>query len=379
MKILHINPYSDNSLYDNLYDIQSKKEDIDVYVPLNIKFKDKALSKRDYKIYSFIFNDFDRIAFLKKQKKVFNDICKRFATKKYNIIHAHTLFSSGYVAYLLNKKYDIPYIVSIQNTDVNFFLKNFRFLKKLANIIMENASRIVYISKPYMDKVMDKYVYSYNFKNFKHKSCVCPYGIDKFWIENKSTGRKMENDGALKILSVGEVNKNKNQIGVCYLCDSLIEKGYKVEYNIVGNIKDKKIYKMLKGKEYVNYLGYMGKAELRKVYNNNDIFILLSKTETFGLVYAEAISQGLPVIYTRGEGFDEQFPDGYIGYSVNLNNGKELLEKVNAIIENYSYLSENCGKAVARFDWETIAQVYNRMYLECKKEPLNNIIRRVIS
>ena len=370
MKILHINPYSDNNLYDNLYDIQNRTEDIDVYVPLNIRFKDKVLSKRDYKIYSFVFNDFDRIVFLKKQKKVFNDICQRFTIKRYNIIHAHTLFSSGYVAYLLNKEYDIPYIVSIQNTDVNFFLKNFRFLKKLANVIMEKASKIVYISKPYMNEVMDKYVYSYNFENFKHKSCVCPYGIDKFWIENKSIGRTMENNGYLKILSVGEVNKNKNQIEVCHLCDRLIEKGYKVEYNIVGNVKDEKIYKMLKGKEYVNYLGYMGKDELRKVYNNNDSFILLSKTETFGLVYAEAISQGLPVIYTRGEGFDEQFPDGCIGYSVNLNNEEELLEKVNAIMENYSYLSENCGKAVARFEWETIAQVYNRIYLACKKRNL---------
>lgn len=38
-----------------------------------------------------------------------------------------------------------------------------------------------------------------------------------------------------------------------------------------------------------------------------------SHKETFGLVYAEAMSQGLPIIYTKNQGFDGQFPDGYVG------------------------------------------------------------------
>jgi len=41
-----------------------------------------------------------------------------------------------------------------------------------------------------------------------------------------------------------------------------------------------------------------------------------SITETFGLVYAEALSQGLPVLYTRGQGFDRQFEEGEVGYAV---------------------------------------------------------------
>ena len=38
------------------------------------------------------------------------------------------------------------------------------------------------------------------------------------------------------------------------------------------------------------------------IYRENDIYVMPSIIETFGLVYAEAMSQGLPVIYTRGQG-----------------------------------------------------------------------------
>ena len=40
-------------------------------------------------------------------------------------------------------------------------------------------------------------------------------------------------------------------------------------------------------------------------------FCLPSHAETFGLVYVEAMSQGLPIIY-EGQGFDKQFQDGEV-------------------------------------------------------------------
>ena len=40
-----------------------------------------------------------------------------------------------------------------------------------------------------------------------------------------------------------------------------------------------------------------------------------SITETFGLVYGEALSQGLLIIYTKGQGFDGQIKEKLAGYS----------------------------------------------------------------
>ena len=65
-----------------------------------------------------------------------------------------------------------------------------------------------------------------------------------------------------------------------------------------------------------------------KYFIESDIFVMPSRYETFGLVYVEALSQGLPVIYTRGQGFDGQIPDGEVGYSVKCNDVNEIAEKL---------------------------------------------------
>jgi glycosyltransferase involved in cell wall biosynthesis len=60
----------------------------------------------------------------------------------------------------------------------------------------------------------------------------------------------------------------------------------------------------------------MPKEKLLNNYRNSDIFIMPSYNETFGLVYIEAMSQGLPIIYTQNEGVDGYFKEGSVGYSV---------------------------------------------------------------
>ena len=102
-------------------------------------------------------------------------------------------------------------------------------------------------------------------------------------------------------MQIGDIDKNKNIITTISAIEILLEKGCEIKLNVVGKIKDQKIFDKIKELEYVNYLGYVSKEELIKIYRKNDIFILPSIHETFGLVYAEAMSQGLPVIYTRGK------------------------------------------------------------------------------
>ena len=93
-----------------------------------------------------------------------------------------------------------------------------------------------------------------------------------------------------------------------------------------------------------------------------------SHTETFGLTYAEAMSQGLPVIYTRGQGFDKQFDDGVVGYSVSDTNVQELVQKIMECIKHYEKLSTNCVTNVTKFDWNYICNTYISIYEKMIKE-----------
>ena len=87
-----------------------------------------------------------------------------------------------------------------------------------------------------------------------------------------------------------------------------------------------------------------------------------SFTETFGLVYVEALSQGLPVIYTKGQGFDGQFPEGTVGYHVTPTESKDVAEKILKIAENYMKISSNCNNGIKKYQWKMISEEYLRIY-----------------
>jgi len=74
--------------------------------------------------------------------------------------------------------------------------------------------------------------------------------------------------------------------------------------------------------------------EMPFVYNGSDIFVMASKTEAFGLVYAEALSCGIPVIGTSVGGIPEIIDNGKTGYIINPENPVELSKIIQFLINN---------------------------------------------
>ncbi len=85
----------------------------------------------------------------------------------------------------------------------------------------------------------------------------------------------------------------------------------------------------------------------------------------FGLVYPDAITQGLPVIYSKGQGFDEQFEEGAVGYHVDSKNEEEIADRIIDIRGNYETIFRNCIQLSDKFDWAKIAGEYQSMYRDC--------------
>ncbi|KUO49310.1 MAG: hypothetical protein APF76_16030 [Desulfitibacter sp. BRH_c19] len=89
-----------------------------------------------------------------KHIKIFKDAVRQYRINDYSVVHAHSLFSNGYIALNLKRKFGKPYIVAVRNTDVNIFFKYMIHLRRLGVQILENADRIIFLSKAYRDKVM---------------------------------------------------------------------------------------------------------------------------------------------------------------------------------------------------------------------------------
>lgn len=364
MKILHINSYySTSRFYKNLYENQIKSGlDIDVFVPVSSAFENNDFDYGEYTKISKNHNKYDRYFFHLKHNKIYNDVQKKYNIKEYSIIHAHSLFSNGYIAMRLKKQYGIPYVVAVRNTDVNLFFKKMIHLRKLGINIMKEADKVIFLSVSYMDQTIEKYVPKHLQKAIYKKVSIIPNGIDNFWFKNIATTKKTPEIPNLKLLQVGDINKNKNIETTVKAIDILISKGYNVKLNIVGKVKDQKVYNKIKSLDYVNYLGYKPREELISIYRDNDIFVMPSIHETFGLVYAEAMSQGLPVIYSKGQGFDGQFEDEDVGYSVGCFSAMDILNRIIDILNNYNEISFRCTQNIEKFKWGKIALQYTELY-----------------
>lgn len=364
MKILHINGnYLFTYLHCNMIkSLMKYVADNQIIVPMYDK--NRAIVKPDSNVtVSECFNKWDRLIFDYKQLKIFKSIDELYNIDKFDCIHAYTLFTDGNCAMKLSEKYNKPYVVAVRNTDVNDFFKKMFYLRKRGIKIMRNASAVFFLSEKYKKQVFDKYIPLKYKKEIEDKTYIIPNGIDDFWLNNAYKKDKI-NKKNIKIVYAGRIDKNKNIPTTQKAMKILNQRGYNAKLTVVGRAEDKRELKKINTDSNTVYIEALPKEKLLEVYRQNDIFVMPSFTETFGLVYAEAMSQGLPVVYTRGQGFDGQFEEGFAGYSVNSNSPEEIADVIEKIIADYSTISANCISGALQFNWKEIAEKYYEIY-EC--------------
>lgn len=363
IKVCHICSNFDNFFINFMNQFVSEEVNIKVFYPRAIE-RGLPDIKAPYLDVRLNYNQLDRIFFLKKENKIYQDYIKLYGDSGFNLIHAHTLFSNGYIALKLKENFNIPYIVAVRDMDVNLFLKYRLNLRKIGVEILKEATKIVFISDNYKNQVVNNYIPKNLKSSISSKSVVVPNGIDNFYLNNiylrdKNTVHEKQ---TINIITVGYISKRKNQLDVCKAVEQLNVEGLSIKYTIIGKVLDDKIFKKIMRYDFVDYKSFLSKEDLINEYRKADIFVMPSITETFGITYAEAMSQGLPVIYTKNQGFDGQFEEGEIGFHVGKGNIEDIKKSIFKIINKYDMLSENCTLNSKKFDWEIITKNYINMY-----------------
>lgn len=365
--VLHLaNDFTGSKVYQNLIaELDQNNVTQIVYTPIrgvekigenkvNLKVEGSKI------IYSPILNKHtDRVFYKWKIKKILKDIETKIDFNAINCIHAHTWYSDGGVAYELSKKYNIPYIIAIRNTDLNLFWK-LPHLKKYGLEILKNASRVILISKTYKDRVLR----DSKIKPLIHlKYSFIPNGIDDFWIQNREE-RKESIPNIPKLLFIGKFSPGKNVMRLIQAVESLKKQGIPCELNLIGGggKAETKILEFIKNKKNITFHGKIfDKERLKEFYCSSDIYVMPSQAETFGLVYIEALSQGIPIVFTKDEGIDGLYENN-IGEAVDCDSVQSIAEGIKAIIYDYKSYDFQSEAIVANHNWKKIALKYQGIY-----------------
>lgn len=366
MKILHICPgFFQRKLYDQLFLALKSESVVNVVFALSYDKNDYADDKPYMvKILHKKFNLLDRFLFFGKQFIIIKEISRSILLNEICMVHAHTLFSSGFAAYVLNKRFGLPYIVAVRSTDLNLFLKYMLHLKIVGSGIIRNAQSVIFLSPEYQRSFIETHVKRSDRQEILEKSIVIPNGIDDFFLENIFESRKTDLGNTIKLIFIGEISDRKNILTTLRACNMLIDKGFTVRFTVVGDIVDKKYRKIISDIPYIVHYKRCPREEVLMHLRSSDIFVMPSFYETFGIAYAEALSQGLPLIYSKGQGFDGHFDDGFVGFAVKSSDYAGIAQKIIHIHQNYKAFSERCISVVRKFDWKIIASAYNRLYGE---------------
>lgn len=388
MRILHItNSYGGTAVYTNLYTAIDQHSDCEqwVYVPLNYRNRNRVgnmmidFKNKESEIhYSTILKKYHSYLYGAKIHAVIKDVEKYFDINKVDLIHASTLCFDGAVAYELSKKYNIPYIVAVRNTDVHTYYNKLRWRKNYFTKILLNASKVVFISPKYRDNFLKKQVPTEKYDEASKIMTVIPNGINSVFLSNMNEECSRLGD-EIHLIFVAAFYEGKGLIETILAIDKLREKGLKVTLNAIGKglpnrpqdiYYINKVEKLARERNWINLQSYKKPLEIIEEMRQSDAFIMVSKPETFGLVYVEALTQKLPIIYAHDEGFDGFFKDGIVGYPAYAGNIDSIAYAIEQIINNYDNIVHNIDNLNLKrdFDWRNIGLKYLDMY--------NNILNK---
>lgn len=313
--------------------------------------------------YRHILNLLTRINFVYKARKIYRDLIGQFqCVEKFDMIHAHTWYSDGITAYQLYLKYGIPYIVTIRNTDLNLFFKYMIHLRALGIQILLNAKKIIFISEAYKCRFLETKAIRRYLPDLENKIEVIPNGVNDFWISNISE-RKKRISNPVKLIFIGNFSNNKNLLNLIKAVETLIREGMKLHLDIIGGggNKEKSVMKLMNSKNYITYYGVVSDKDLLKsLLMDADIFTMPSFHETFGLVYVEALSQGIPVLYTKNEGIDGLY--NKIGEAVYPKEVSDISRGIKKIVLDYPSYKFSPDTILQKHSWTNIAKQYIDIY-----------------
>lgn len=368
-KVLHIsNDFANSKVHCELYQkLDQLGLDQVVYTPIRRIESDggnQFEGPHTQIIYSYILRKYHRILFNLKIDKITNDIARKVDMSQISCVHATTLFSDGAVALQLKRRYGIPYVVAVRNTDVNDFLKLAPHLWWVHRAVIREADAVISITPALQQRIQNHWTLIGMRDEIQRKGRVIANGINDYWLTHLHLDAQ-QHAKSHRICYVGLFDDNKNVQSLVNAVLALKSEIPDIHLDLVGGNGNKEAEVLEVVKQHPDVLTYCGKIyekdKLQEVYLRNSIFAMPSKTETFGLVYVEALSQGLSVLYTKGEGIDGLFEEP-IGEKVDARSEESIRLALKSLIVNPERYAVLPAERFQQFDWSAVAMIYQKIY-----------------
>jgi len=270
------------------------------------------------------------------------------------VIHAHGAVLNGTLAYLISKKLKVPFVVT-EHTGPYSRILNSWVKSKISRFVFNKAAKVLAVSEHQKQQILklgiapDKVEVSYN-----------PVNTDVY---------KLTTSSSKNIVFVSRLDKFKGGLRTLKAFHQLIEKQLDYTLTIIGEgeefeaIQNYVSYHTLTDKVILK--GTLTKAQIAEVFSNSSFMVFPSQHETFGLVVAEALSSGLPVVCTN-QTAPQEFINDKNGILVQPDNKNEITLAMARMIEKRDDYNAQLirNQVVERFGLESFGKYLMNIYKE---------------
>jgi glycosyltransferase involved in cell wall biosynthesis len=257
---------------------------------------------------------------------------KLHAQNHYDLEHFFFSMPTGLLSLLPNKRGPIPTVISIRGSDVpgyDPFNRKVEFIhsltKPITRRIWKGAEKVIALSGALADLARN------TLPDLDYG--VIPNGVDELQFSPPETRK---DSSSLQLVTVARLLERKGIQVIIQACAQ--PEKLPVELSIVGTgpyeeeLRD--YVKAFGMEDRVRFLGYVSNHELPMLYERMDAFVLPSETESFGLVFTEAMSCGLPILASDIGGIPETVRHGIDGLLCPPGHPELLRHNIEAMIAN---------------------------------------------
>ena len=196
---------------------------------------------------------------------------------------------------------------------------------------------------------------------------VVPQGINTEYLSLSSHGSDTK-----VILSVGAISERKGHLYLIQAFELVCKKDYNTKLIIAGSLADKNYHQMLLDyvsrspyKNQIQVLVNLPQEQIFQLYQQATLFALHTQEESQGIVFAEAMAVGLPIVSTNVGGVPYVVQDKNTGLLSEYTDIQSFAKNIDAILTNnelYQRLTTNAKKIAQSYDWSNIAKQVLNVY-----------------
>ncbi|MBO7646551.1 MAG: glycosyltransferase [Bacteroidales bacterium] len=282
----------------------------------------------------------------------------------FHLIHAHSWLTDGNIARELHQKLGLSYCVTLREEDIQHIRKMSLKMHSDRMLILQDAAKVIFPHPQFFhafnQALSDSQANQLFSKTITIFRSINPLFLQEFFLHKPVA---LVN---IRLLYIVQHEGYEEDISIISKAVKEIkQQNLNVSLTLAAATPTEKLRALARRIPESSTTSFDSDKALMELYRNHDMVLMIGDQLPTTSHYVEAISQGMPVIFSRNSCLDGIFNDQTC--RIEKDNAHTLAEKIIEISQRYATAVQHISelRPLLKFHKQEIVQEYQRVYSIC--------------